>query len=234
MQPEPELPPLPRLFGSDAGRNMQGSDGQVSKLRASVRQDSMRDVLKRIWRRHAAICTVLLLAGCASAAPPTTFDLDPAITIDHAKQSRHQLAIVEPTTTQPLASHRILIRTGPDTIAYLRGGQWSTELPRLVQDRLIDGFESAHVLRAVGGEAFVADLSLHTDIAHFEFDVGHGEAVVEIDAKLIDAKGRVVAEKIFTTRAPGANDHVPTVAAALNAAFAQAVHDIVMWAATRA
>ncbi len=200
-------------------------------LRAKARQDSALG--DRRLRCAAALFAFALLAGCASSAPPTTFDLDPTLNLDHVKQSRRQLSIAEPTATQPLSSRRILIRTGTDTIAYLHGGQWSTELPRLVQDRLIDGFESAHVLRAVGGEAFFADRSLHTDIARFEYDVGHNQAIVEIDAKLLDGSGRVLAEKVFSTNAPGANDHVPTVAAAINTAFAKAIHEIVIWAAAR-
>jgi cholesterol transport system auxiliary component len=221
---------------------MQRYQRQGSALRAKVRQNSalgaslgaLLGVPVRGLRCGAAVLALTLLAGCAGSGPPTTFDLDPTLSLQHVKQSRRQLSIAEPTATQPLSSRRILIRTGADTIAYLHGGQWSTDLPRLVQDRLIDGFESAHVLRAVGGEAFFADRSLHIDIAHFEYDVRHDQAIVEIDAKLSDGHGRVIAEKVFTTSAPGTNDHVPTVAAAINTAFAEAVHEIVIWAAAHA
>ena len=59
-------------------------------------------------------------------------------------------------------------------------------------------------------------------------------AIVEIDATIIGADGRVVAEKVISATVPAANDHVPTVAAALREAFAQAIHEIVIWAAPRA
>jgi ABC-type uncharacterized transport system auxiliary subunit len=213
-----------------------------STLPGEVRQNATSDtalasslgVSARSLCRATLFLVVALLAGCASNAPPTTFDLDPTLRLDHAKQNRHQLSVAEPTATQTLSSRRILIRTSADSIAYLHGGQWSTDLPSLVQNRLIDGFESAHVLRAVGGEAFFADRSLHTDIVHFEYDVQHDQALVEIDAKLSDGHGRVIAEKIFTATAPGINDHVPTVAAAINTAFAKAIHEIVIWVAARA
>ncbi|HTJ03403.1 MAG TPA: ABC-type transport auxiliary lipoprotein family protein [Methylovirgula sp.] len=221
---------------------MRGYQRLGAVLRGEVRQDTAlapslacSSAVSAHGLRLATICLAFgLLAGCASSAPPTTFDLDPTLTADHVKQSRQQLSIAEPTATQPLSSRRILIRTGADTIAYLHGGQWSTDLPRLVQNRLIDGFASAHVLRAVGGEAFFADRGLHTDIVHFEYDVAHSQAVVEIDAKLSDGHGRVIAEKVFTATASGANDHVPTVAAAINTAFAAAIHEIVIWVARHA
>jgi cholesterol transport system auxiliary component len=191
-------------------------------------------LFKKALFRSAMLGCLAVLAACASEAPPATFDLDPALAFDHLRASRRQLAIFEPTTIMPLNSRRILIRTGPDTIAYLHGGQWASELPRLVQDRLIDGFEAAHALRAVGGTGFVADRSLHTDIEHFEVDVSRGEALVEIDAKILGGDGRVVAEKSFSATAPAANDHVPTIIAALREAFAKVVHEIVIWAAPRA
>ncbi len=205
-----------------------------AKAGQTPQPNQLLSVAARSISRRAALIGVLALAGCAGEAPPATFDLDPSISVGDLRPSRRQLAIFEPTAIAPLASRRIVIRTGPDTIAYLHGGQWATELPRLVQDRLIDGFQSAHVLRAVGGEAFVADRSLHTDIAHFEVDVTKHLAIVEIDATIIGADGRVVAEKVISATVPAANDHVPTVAAALREAFAQAIHEIVIWATPRA
>lgn len=165
--------------------------------------------------------------------PPATFDLDPSVQFPHARHYRGQLAVYEPAATLPLESQRVVVRTGPETIAYLHGAQWSTDLPSLVQDRLIGGFETANVLRAVGRPGLLADRSLQTDIQHFEVDVVHKTALVEIYARLVTGDGRVLADKTFTATAPAANDHAASIVRALNQAFAKVVHDIVIWAAPR-
>ncbi len=130
-------------------------------------------------------------------------------------------------------SRRIVVRTGTGTIAYLHGAQWAANLPSLVQDRLIGGFETAHVLRAVGRPGLVADRNLHTEIQHFEVDVARKQAIVEIYARLVGANGRVVTDKTFSAKVPAPDDQLPTIAAALSQAFAKVIHDIVIWAAPR-
>lgn len=187
---------------------------------------------RRYILRHTFPLCVLLLAACTSN-PPTTFDLDPSLPFALARVSRGQLAVYEPTATLPLESQRVVVRTEAGTIAYLHGAQWTADLPSLVQDRLIGGFEAAHVLRAVGRPGLLADRNLHTDIQHFEVDVSRKKAIVEIYARLVAGDGRVVADKLFSATAPTANDHAATITKALSQAFAQVVHDIVIWAAPR-
>lgn len=174
----------------------------------------------------------LLLTACASN-PPTTFDLNPSLQFTHIRSSRGQLAVYEPTASLPLESQRVMVRTGTGTIAYLHGAQWAADLPNLVQDRLIGGFETAHILRAVGRPGLLADRNLHADIQHFEVDVAGKKAIVEIYATLVAGNGRIVAGKLFSATAPAANDHAATITNALSQAFAKVVHDIVIWAAPR-
>lgn len=187
----------------------------------------------RSFWRPAALVSILSMAGCTSEAP-MTFDLDPSVPLAHVQKSYGQLAVYEPTAAPPLASRRIVVRTGADAIAYLHGGQWATNLPVLVQDRLIEAFETAHVLRAVGRPGLVADHSLHTDIQRFEVDVVNKQAIVEIYARLVAGNGRVLKDKLFSATVAAPDDHVPAVAAAISQAFSRVVHDIVIWAATRA
>jgi cholesterol transport system auxiliary component len=181
----------------------------------------------------AAFFCAIILSGCVTEAPPTTFDLDPSIPVTQNRASRSALVIDEPTTAPALDSRRILVRTGTDSIAYLHGGQWAANLPSLVQDRLIDGFTAAHVMRAVGRPGMVADRSLQTDIQRFEVDVGRKQAIIAIYVRLIAGNGQVVAAKLFSATAPAANDHAPIMAAALSQAFAKVVHEIVIWTAPR-
>ncbi len=193
-------------------------------------------IVSRQPRRHllrlAFPFCALLLAGCISK-PPMTFDLDPSVQFGHVRGSRGQLAVYEPTASLPLDSRRVVVRAGAGTIAYLHGAQWASNLPSLVQDRLIGAFEAAHALRAVGRPGLLADRSLNTDIQHFEVDVTRKQAIVEIYARLIAGDGRVITDKMFSATAPAASDHPAAVVAALTQAFAEVLHDIVIWVRPR-
>src|SRR2546430_10438471 len=98
----------------------------------------------------------LLLGACASA-PKLTYDLNPIAGVFAARGGRGQLAVAVPDATLPANSDEIVVRTGPQSVAYLSGAQWADKLPSLVQSRLIESFQNAHLLRAVGRTASLAD-----------------------------------------------------------------------------
>jgi cholesterol transport system auxiliary component len=174
---------------------------------------------------------VLALAACASA-PPETFDLTPS----SAKANlRAPLAIREPVASLDLDSQRILVRTSPDTVAYMAGAQWSDRLPALVQSRLVQTFQNSKQLRFVGraGAGFVADYEMELDIRAFELDVSKGQAVIDIAVKIVGAgSGRVVAAQIFTAQAPASGTGPAEAVAALNAALAIVMARIAAFAST--
>ncbi|WOJ88093.1 ABC-type transport auxiliary lipoprotein family protein [Methylocapsa polymorpha] len=173
-----------------------------------------------------------LLAACATT-PMVTYDLGAANGGGAARAGRGQLVVNEPTASLPTDSNRIVVRTGADAMAYLTGAQWPDKLPAVVQTRLIESFENAHLLRAVGRPGMLADYSLQTDIRRFELDVGHSEAVVEISARIIGSSGRILAGQIFSARVPASRDDGATVTAALNVASADVMRQIVLWAAPK-
>jgi cholesterol transport system auxiliary component len=172
-----------------------------------------------------------LLAGC-SFAPPTMYDLgavEGGFSTREARKS--QLAVYEPTAVSPIDSNRIVVRTGPDSLAYLSGSQWADELTSLVQARLIASFHNAHILRAANELGMVSDYNLRTDIRRFELDVAEGAAFVEISVQLTGAGGRILAGKVFSASAPAPKDDGATVANALNAALGKVMRQIVLWTA---
>ena len=172
------------------------------------------------------------LASCGSA-PLQTFDLS-APTALAARTTRGQMVIAEPVATLPADSDRIVIRTGPEAVAYLTGAQWPDRLPRLLQTRLIETFENARLLRNVGRPGLTADYSLTTEIRRFEIDVTTGMAVAEFSVKLVgDRSGRVVAAKVFSASAPSPTSGPPAMAAALNLVLGDVLRQIVAWAAGR-
>ncbi|HXW19506.1 MAG TPA: ABC-type transport auxiliary lipoprotein family protein [Roseiarcus sp.] len=180
-----------------------------------------------------ALVVIAPLAGC-STSTPQTYDLSAAIAAPQRATSA-QLAVREPIASLDLDSQRILVRTGPETIAYLSGAQWSDRLPALVQNRLVQTFQNAKMLRSVSvaNAGFAADYSLQLDIRAFELDVSHSQAVVDIAAKIIAERdgGRVVAARIFKNSAPAGGDSGPDAAVALNAALSPVMKEIVAFAA---
>jgi cholesterol transport system auxiliary component len=178
--------------------------------------------------RFAAVPVALALSACGGAPPPT-FDLNSARDFGDVKTGRGALAIYEPAASQPLDSQRVVVRTGPDAIAYLKGAQWADRLPSLVQARLIESFENSHGLRAVGRPGLVAAYSLQSEIRRFEAEAPQGRARVEISVRIVAADGRVLTSKIFSAEVATAKDDPATVTTALDEALADVLRQIVLW-----
>src|SRR5262249_61862271 len=105
-------------------------------------------------------------AACA-AALKLTYDLTPVASGFAARGGQGQLAISVPDATLPANSDEIVVRTGPQSVAYLSGAQWADKLPSLIQSRLIESFQNAHLLRAVGRPGILADTPLKTRLPRF-------------------------------------------------------------------
>ena len=188
----------------------------------------------RRLRSALAVAAVLVAAGCASA-PPETFDLS-AASLPPAHKLRAQIAVREPVASLDLDSQRILVRTGPETVAYLAGAQWSDRLPSLVQTRLVQTFQNAQLLQSVAraGSGPAADYSLELDIRAFELDVAAGQANVDIAAKIVGAtSGRVLAAQIFRMRVPAAGSGGAEATKALNVALSAVMAQIVAFTAAQ-
>ncbi|WP_036256715.1 ABC-type transport auxiliary lipoprotein family protein [Methylocapsa acidiphila] len=164
----------------------------------------------------AACATSSMVAYNLGAAPNAVAGPQPG---------RGKIAVMRPTTTLAADSNRIVVRTGKDALAYLTGAQWTAPLPMLVEARLAESFEKAHLLGASGE----AGHNLQADIRRFELDVPRGEAVVEISARILDREGRILFERNFSASAPAAAEDGATVSAALDAALAIVIRQILAW-----
>jgi cholesterol transport system auxiliary component len=170
----------------------------------------------------------LLIAACGGSAPET-FDLS-AATVPEAHRLRAQVAIREPLTSQELDGQRILVRTSPETVAYLTGAQWADRLPTLIQTRLVQTFQNAHLLDSVGraGAGFSSNFSLELDVRAFELDAKRVQGVVDIAAKIVDDRGgRIVASRIFRMEVPSAGTSGVQASVALNTALSAVMTQIV-------
>ncbi len=187
------------------------------------------------WGRSkmaAAATFALALAACASA-PSTTFDLA-AAKPPQARGLRGQIRIGQPTATADLDGERILVRDTPLTLATLAGARWSEALPALFRTRLAQSFQNAGLAHSIDGPAATADYEVDLDIRAFEFDAATSEAHVDIAAWIVSlGTGRIVADEIFTLRAPVASTGAADVTAALDQAASTVMTKIVAFVARR-
>jgi cholesterol transport system auxiliary component len=197
-------------------------------------------IVRSVGRRSRAVraagwlALAFGLAACAGGQAPPTFDLSAPQAYDRARGSpRGQLVVAEPTALSILNTDRIVVRTHGE-IAHLPRAQWSDRLPRLVQSRIVEAFESGSRLRAVGtpGDKLAADYQLVTDVRAFNVSVNSEPmAEVEISAKVVsDRGGRVLASKVFRASVPAASANGPDAVVALDEAFRQVISEMVAWA----
>jgi cholesterol transport system auxiliary component len=211
---------------------------EVTPLRQPTMPRSARDgsgspAFQRASAQLVLAATVLVALAACAGPPRTSYDVAAAEGGFPARAPRGQLAILEPVAIEPVLSDRIVVRTSAETLATLGGAQWVDRLPVLVQTRLVESFENARVLRAVGRSGILADHNLHTEIRRFELDSSKGEAVIEIFARLSGASGQAVGGRLFMARIPVTSDDPGSVASALNAALTEVMRQIVVWTAQK-
>ena len=175
-----------------------------------------------------------MTGGGRGKTPTVYYDLTaPRAFPPAAKVHAAQLVIPEPTALVVIDAQAILIRPAPaDSSA--QPGQWSDSLPKLVQAKLIETFDNAAYLRAVGrpADGFTADYKLLIDIRAFQVSVAPEPAAeVEFSAKILTSKGGVVGSRVFRATAPATAADMAAAVAALDAAFGKTARELVTWTA---
>ena len=184
----------------------------------------------------------VLLSGCAggglslgSKPPPPPFDLFAAQTFPRRSgPPRGQLIVTEPTALAVLDTEKIMVRPSPDEVAQLGNAQWQDRLPKLLQARIVQSFENASRLRAVGkpGDKLAADYQLVMDVRAFEISAAGSTADVVIAAKIVrERTGRISAARVFRASVPSPGTDGAGAVGALNDAFASVAVQLVLWAA---
>lgn len=178
-----------------------------------------------------------MTGGDSGKAPPAIYDLTAAKAFPpNETRLRGQLAVAEPTAIVMFDTQKLLLRKGEtERSPIAENAQWSDTLPKLIQAKIIQSFENANGLGAVGRaiEGSPADFQLLIDIRSFEVVAGAQPAAnVELSARLLGEGGRVLGAKLFHATAPSSATEASAVAAALNDAFGKAARELVLWART--
>lgn len=186
----------------------------------------------------ALMLASVMLSGCGtilggSSGPVDTFDLSSSSVAPRSHPRRHlQLLIPEPAALKMFDGQNIVIRSGPSSIAYLKGAQWGDRLPRIVQNKLLQAFEDTGRVGGVGtpGQGLAIDDQVVTEIRDFSIDSTTSGAVVEVSVKVLnDRNGAVRASKVFRETAPLVGTANGDYVQALQSAFDRVSSDIVSW-----
>lgn len=190
----------------------------------------------------AAILGGLPASGCAvvggGSAPLDTYELSaPSADGSGPRRARMQVLVAEPTALKAFDGENIVVKTGPGTIAFLKGAQWADRLPKVVQARLAETLQNSGRFGGVGrpGEGLAIDYQVVTEIRAFEIRAsGQESAHVAIHARLLnDRNGVVRAQKVFEASAPVSGSGNDAYLAGLDRAFGEVAADIAAWTASQ-
>lgn len=183
----------------------------------------------------------VMLGGClgSNAAPPATFDLvaPKVMTLTAPRPAKFQLVVNEPGAVRSLETDRIMVKSGAQ-VAYYKGAAWSDRLPRLMQARMVEAFQNAGLVSAVGSRSdrLDADFELSTQVQAFQVNVNQGqaEAYANLYVKVIDGdNGRMVASRGFEARVGTSSKDAGEMVVSLNQAFDKVLREVVPWVAKR-
>lgn len=182
-----------------------------------------------------------LLSGCAvlrgGSKPLDTYELSAASPSGGARKRGVQILIAEPSALKSLDSVNIVIKPEAGEVQYLAGAQWADRLPKVVQAKLAQAFESSDRVGGVGkpGEGLAIDYQVITEIRRFGIRLDGGDrADVELFVRVLnDRNGTVRAAKTFAAQAAVAGSGNSAYADALDRAFNEATVEIVNWATGR-
>jgi phospholipid/cholesterol/gamma-HCH transport system substrate-binding protein len=161
-----------------------------------------------------------------------TYDLRaPADFAPPSKTISGQLAIPEPTAVVALETQRILLSPAKDYPGFDEA-VWADSIPKLLQVRLIEGFENYDIAHAPLRTMDIgqADFQLLIDVRRFRVAVDVVPAAeVELSARLVDKNGRVVASRLFDETQKFNKIEPPEAVAAFDAAFCRIAKEIILW-----
>ncbi|AMD00201.1 ABC-type transport auxiliary lipoprotein family protein [Halomonas chromatireducens] len=182
-----------------------------------------------------------LLSACTlmpAGDPVRLYDL-PANPLENRRQAEAPadgvtLRLATPNAGGLLDGSRIVVVPTPNQPQVYQGARWADATPVLMRNRLIDAFqEDGRITRLIHADTpLSADLELTSDLRAFqsEYHGGHPEAVIRLDARLIDSRSRqLLGSQRFTHRQAAAGTDLAAVVDAFGQAADQLAQELVDW-----
>jgi phospholipid/cholesterol/gamma-HCH transport system substrate-binding protein len=171
------------------------------------------------------------MTGGGEKGTPIVYDLSAPRTFPHTdKVAKSQLVVPEPMAALALDTQKILMRSDTGEAPSIEVAQWSDNIPKLLQAKIIQSFENANTMRAVARpmEGLAVDYQLLIDVRAFQVSA-QGTAEVALGAKILGQNGRIIGSHTFSATAVPASAGVASAAQALDQAFGQVAVDLVVW-----
>jgi phospholipid/cholesterol/gamma-HCH transport system substrate-binding protein len=165
-------------------------------------------------------------------AQKITYDLRaPQISGTASKTIKGQLAIPEPTAVAMLETQRFLFSPAQDYPGFA-DVLWADSIPKLLQARLIEGFENYDIAHAPLRIADIGqtDFQLLIDVRRFRIAT-ESQPVAEIglSARIADKNGKVIASRLFEDSERFDKVEPPAAVAAFNEAFGRIAKEMIAW-----
>jgi phospholipid/cholesterol/gamma-HCH transport system substrate-binding protein len=173
------------------------------------------------------------MTGATAPAQKITYDLRAPQDLGPASKTiKGQLAIPEPTAVAMLETQRMLFSPVKEYQGFA-DFLWADTIPKLLQARLIEGFENYDIAHAPLRVADIGqtDYQLLIDVRRFRIASDTEPAAeVGLSARIVDKNGKVIASRLFEDSQKFDKIEPPAAVAAFNDAFGRIAKDMIAWA----
>jgi len=170
--------------------------------------------------------------GGGTPAQKITYDLRAPQNLGPAgKTIKGQLAIPEPSAVAMLETQRFLFSPAKDYPGFA-DAIWADSIPKLLQARLIEGFENYDIAHAPLRLADIgqADFQLLIDVRRFRIATDpEPVAEVGLSARIVDKNGKVIASRLFEDSQKIDKVEPPAAVAAFNDVFGRVAKEMIAW-----
>jgi phospholipid/cholesterol/gamma-HCH transport system substrate-binding protein len=171
------------------------------------------------------------LTGAAPPPSPRLYDLS-AVTIRTTEPlPDKQLVVSEPTAVIALDTRKIVTLAAHGEQQGIPDAQWSDNIPKLIQARVVQSFEDAKFMKVSRPlDGLASEFQLTLDLRGFHVTAGDKpEAIVEFAAKILDKDGHILAGNVFRATHPVVEFGTSATVASLNDAFGKVTAELVTW-----
>lgn len=248
QEPLPRLAGFPLLRADDlAGQSMSGAARDVLRRLDTILADNAQPLKTMIGnldtfaaalarnsdKLDGIVAGLERMTGGVAKSRLIMYDLNtPALTLPPGKVPAVQLTVLEPSALSVLDSDRIQSISAAGSYTAFADAQWSDLLSKLVQMSFARSLEDVGLTAAATRtvDSLAADFQIALDIRKFQL-ASSQEGEIELGAKLVDSKGRIIVTRVARASARAQSATGPAAAAALNQAFASVTSELVAWIA---
>lgn len=190
-------------------------------------------------KRSLALAGLFTLSACVSLGggkPPETLltlSSDARLAPDAVRSAAQgsSIAVYTPGVPEALANDRIAVRTGDNSMAYIKDARWADEPAKLFADVLAETISERTGRLVVDRRqyAMAPGARLTGRLLSFGLDAPRGEVVVIYDAALAPGDGSPMIARRFEAHVPSASEKAPAVARALNQATNRIAGEVADW-----